>query len=83
MSYTTNIQWKGTDLCMDFVCPEPGCEKQSHYDGMFAHVIQCPGCGTEWTLATDIPITRGNQQPQYWTAMQATSDLENSIFEDD
>lgn len=64
MSYTTNIQWKGTDLCMDFVCPD--CDGQSHFDGMFANAIQCPHCPAVWSLATDIPVTRGLAYPG-WT----------------
>ena len=33
----TFIQWKGTDLCMDFYCPE--CGDHSHFDGEFAYSI--------------------------------------------
>ena len=36
------VQWKGTDICMDFHCPR--CEGDSHFDGMFAYNIQCPRC---------------------------------------
>lgn len=62
--FTTFIQWKGTDLCMDFVCP--ACEEQSHFDGYFAHVIQCPHCDAMFKMPTDVPIERvksANGQP--------------------
>ena len=35
------IQWKGTDVCLDFHC-ECGCS--NHYDGTFAYVVKCAGC---------------------------------------
>jgi hypothetical protein len=55
MTFTTNVQWKGTDLCMDFVCPT--CSGQSHFDGLFAHVIQCPHCKSLFRMPTDLPLT--------------------------
>lgn len=30
------IQWKGTDVCMDFHCE---CGEANHYDGYFAYQI--------------------------------------------
>ena len=50
--FTTFIQWKGTDLCMDFHCPE--CGDHQHIDGMFVDTIRCDGCGAAWTMPTDI-----------------------------
>lgn len=41
------IQWKGTDVCLDFYCP---CGYQSHYDGYFAYVIECPKCEREFAM---------------------------------
>ena len=52
MSFTTFIQWKGTDLCMDFNCPE--CGGHSHFDGMFAYSIQCPHCETYYKMPSEI-----------------------------
>lgn len=52
--WTTNIQWKGTVLCMDFNCPK--CEKLSHFDGCFAYHIECPHCRALWKMPTDVPI---------------------------
>lgn len=56
MSYTTNIQYKGTDICMDFNCPE--CSAYSHFDGFFAHHIQCPSCLTYFKMPTDVQILK-------------------------
>lgn len=54
MTWTTNIQWKGTDLCMDFICPK--CDYQSHFDGMFAYAVECPECKTRWRMPSDVPV---------------------------
>lgn len=56
MSWTTNIQWKGTDLCMDFVCPE--CGEQSHFDGMFAYAIECPYCRSQFEMPSDVSVKK-------------------------
>jgi len=61
---TTFIQWKGTDLCMDFYCPK--CGEHSHFDGMFAYVIECPHCKQLFEMPTDIsviPIDRADGTP--------------------
>jgi len=41
------IQWKGTDVCFDFVCP---CGGDGHFDGYFASVIRCVACGQEYEM---------------------------------
>jgi len=39
---STYIQWKGTDLCMDWLC-EDG--HRNHFDGFYAYEIVCEECG--------------------------------------
>lgn len=52
------IQWKGTDVCMDFTC-ECGAA-DLHFDGYFAYVVQCPNCLTEWEMPVVLlPRKRG------------------------
>lgn len=41
------VQWKGTDVCMDFHC---GCGAHCHFDGYFAYVVQCPHCKEKWQM---------------------------------
>lgn len=41
-----HIQWKGTDVCLDFRCT---CGYQGHFDGDFAYALACAGCGLVWT----------------------------------
>lgn len=53
---TMFIQWKGTDLCIDFHCPcQPDEIKFSaHFDGYFAHALRCPACGSVYELGTQV-----------------------------
>lgn len=41
------IQWKGTDVCLDFYCD---CGTQGHFDGDFAYQLRCPACDTVWEM---------------------------------
>ena len=70
---TTFIQWKGTDLCMDFYCPE--CNEHSHFDGMFAYHIQCPHCETYFKMPEDVTVESvGKEKPS--CVLFAIGDLE-------
>jgi hypothetical protein len=57
------IQWKGTDLCMDFHCT---CGAQSHFDGFFAYALKCR-CGKVWEMPERLvptEITKDNDHNQ-------------------
>jgi hypothetical protein len=41
------VQWKGTDVCLDFFCD---CGGGGHYDGDFAYGLRCSECRTEWLM---------------------------------
>jgi hypothetical protein len=41
------VQWKGTDVCLDFNCE---CGTGSHFDGYFLYALQCPGCGRKYDM---------------------------------
>ncbi|MBB5985966.1 hypothetical protein [Sphingobium lignivorans] len=41
------IQYKNTNICMDFRCD---CGEQSHYDGDFADAVECPNCHQQWEM---------------------------------
>ncbi len=57
------MQWKGTDICMDFICE---CGYNNHYDGDFAHVVECAGCGTQYALNPHIEMVKlENKTTQY------------------
>ena len=48
---STFIQWKGTDVCLDFYCE---CGVQSHLDADFAYTIACPACKAEYEMPSNI-----------------------------
>lgn len=52
------IQWKGTDVCLDFWCE---CGGAGHVDGMFVHSVRCPGCGKAWTLPHTIALVESDE----------------------
>jgi hypothetical protein len=54
------IQWKGTNVCLDFYCP---CGMQSHLDGDFAYALQCPSCDRVFDLPTTVQLTERGPGP--------------------
>jgi len=56
------VQWKGTDVCMDFHCE---CGAHCHFDGYFAYAVKCPHCGTIWEMPCIIKPRKadGNTYP--------------------
>lgn len=64
----TNIQWKGTDLCMDFECPT--CEASCHIDGYFATYIMCCHCEAVFKLATSVAVERVKTTPEGWLPLR-------------
>lgn len=45
------IQWKGTDVCLDFYCR---CGAHGHVDGDFAYYVRCAACGTIYEMGTQV-----------------------------
>lgn len=52
------IQWKGTDVCIDFQCT---CGQHSHFDGYFAYALKCPSCGAIWEMGTQVIAKRNDK----------------------
>lgn len=46
-----HVQWKGTDICMDFRCE---CGADGHLDGCFIYAVKCKACGAIWELPINI-----------------------------
>lgn len=58
------IQWKSTDVCMEFECE---CGEGYHYDGFFAYTVKCPSCGVTWEMPCNLfPRKVCDQTPKYW-----------------
>lgn len=55
-----HIQWKGTEVCIDFHCPcWPDSHKYAaHYDGFFAYYLQCPNCNAIYEMGTQVKARR-------------------------
>jgi hypothetical protein len=64
------MQWKGTDVCMDFHCE---CGHDNHYDGFFAYIIRCAGCGLKWQMPTYV-YPRKNQRTDGITPLDPIRD---------
>lgn len=54
------IQWKGTDVCLDFYCPcLPEEERQPvHIHGEFAYFIKCLVCNEVYELGTQVRLIK-------------------------
>lgn len=55
------IQWKGTDVCMDLLCPK--CGYHNHYDGYFAYTVQCAKCKTYYAMNQFVQFTETQWEP--------------------
>ena len=49
------IQWKGTDVCMDFYCE---CGYHNHYDGYFCYAVKCKNCGNMYAPSSKVEMIR-------------------------
>lgn len=47
------IQWKNTDVCLDFRCE---CGWSGHYDGDFAYTLRCGGCERVWEMPSTVRL---------------------------
>lgn len=59
---SNNVQWKGTDLCLDLYCD---CGMSSHADGYSFSYVQCPGCDVIYKLQHNVPMTKVQRHDDY------------------
>ena len=58
------IQWKGTDVCMDFYCE---CGERCHVDDFFAYTVECPECKVIWEMPIYLFPRKANEKTyEYW-----------------
>jgi hypothetical protein len=73
------IQFKGTDICMDFRC---SCGLSAHHDGYGAYVLRCTGCGSFYDMETSFVIKARDEEPlsavNVWDEDQYPDFYENS-----
>lgn len=48
------IQWKGTDVCLDFHCFK--CNTFGHVDADFTYYLQCPTCGQHYAMPSTVTL---------------------------
>jgi hypothetical protein len=63
------IQWKGTDVCLDFHCR---CGRHGHFDGYFAYRLRC-SCGLIYEMGTQVMVRIVEDDPKHHGG---TQDLE-------
>lgn len=71
----TFIQWKGTDVCLDFTCE---CGWGGHFDGYFAYVIKCAGCGRLWEMPCYLAPRLSQRDPEYGGVVEPKADPDES-----
>lgn len=49
------IQWKATDLFMEFWCQ---CGAYNRYNGYFAYYVKCSGCGQVYEMDTKVKMKK-------------------------
>ncbi len=54
------IQWKGTDVCMDFHCE---CGFMGHIDGSFTYIVECPKCHSVYSCNGHIELIKLEEKP--------------------
>lgn len=66
------VQWKGTNVCMDFHC---NCGAFCHFDGYFAYAVRCPHCKTIWEMPSNL-FPRKADDKTYAGHIEMAKDLE-------
>ena len=60
---STYIQWKGTDVCLDFGCT---CGSYYHFDAEFLYAVKCRECGKVWKMGTEVEAEELLDKDNYW-----------------
>lgn len=68
------IQWKGTDVCLDFNCP---CGAQGHLDAAFAYFVRCPSCDSVYELGTQVIVKRNDDGRDRALDLKLDGDLDD------
>ena len=76
------IQWKGTDVCMDFHCD---CGAFCHFDGDFAYVVQCPHCKTLWQMPSIVYPRKltDSKEKSHWADSPKILDTDEDHVDED
>jgi hypothetical protein len=58
------VQWKGTDLCADFVCE---CDAELHVDSYGCYAVKCGVCGRVFEVSMDLKLDPVLEEAVPWT----------------
>jgi hypothetical protein len=72
----TFIQWKGTDVCIDFYCPCDADVGGGHFDGFFGYFLRCPNCGAVYEMGTQVKARRLGDDEAWLISDNFVKDLE-------
>ena len=62
------VQWKGTDVCIDFHCL---CDKEDepagvgHFDGYGAYFLKCMRCHRVYKVPTELKLELASEDDHY------------------
>lgn len=65
------VQWKGTNVCMDFFCK---CGCHSHVDADFAYHVKCPRCGTVYACNGHVELIELENEPKNCMVLGVVND---------
>ena len=71
------IQWKGTDVCLDFHCYK--CNTFAHFDGDFAYYLVCPICGQHYAMPSVVALKAVDKPDSF--CIQAPTDPQRDLAE--
>lgn len=58
------IQWKGTEVCLDFHCP---CGELGHVDAGFAYYVRCTNCNQVFEMPWYVSPREVDEKTVDWT----------------
>jgi hypothetical protein len=70
------IQWKGTEVCLDFHCP---CGAHCHLDSGFAYFVQCPHCDSIFEMGTQVIAKRTTKTGGEPKVMEPDEDMPTRV----
>ena len=67
------IQWKGTDVCLDFYCK---CGVNLHFDTYFLYFVKCGHCKTCYMMNGHVEAIELEKEPEYKETIKERYDHE-------
>jgi hypothetical protein len=75
------IQWKGSDVCLDFTCRR--CGFGGHLDADFAYAVRCPSCRRVFLLPDTFELTEDDGAYEASGAIVQDVEMEGHVADGD